>query len=82
MFSNLSDWIAIINKQESVKNIVNIAIVGKYTNLHDAYKSVAEALKHGAIFVHTGIKIHYIDSESLTIENIRQLDNFDGILVP
>lgn len=62
---------------------MNIAIVGKYVQLHDAYISVVEALKHGGISNRTTVNIKWIDSETVTKENVTALlGNVNGILVP
>ena len=62
---------------------VKIALVGKYTALHDAYISVVEALKHGGIPQHATIDIKWIDSEELTESNVDELlSDVNGILVP
>lgn len=62
---------------------VNIALVGKYISLHDAYISVVEALKHGGIASHATVNIHWINSEDVTEENADEyLAGADGILVP
>ena len=62
---------------------VRVALVGKYIQLHDAYISVVEALKHGGIFSHTTVNIKWIDSETVTAENAEELlGDVDGILVP
>ena len=67
----------------SLDKEVNIALVGKYIQLHDAYISVVEALKHGGIPQHTAVNIKWIDSETLTEENLdAELSNQDGIIVP
>lgn len=82
--SNLSDWITIVNKEKSLEKIVNIALVGKYVELRDAYISVAESLKHAGIENSVKVEIHWISSEDL--ENSQNpekiLENMDGILVP
>ena len=71
---------------EALKNPVqdvNIALVGKYTQLHDAYISVVEALKHGGIAERATVNLKWVDSETLTEENISQvLGDVSGILVP
>ena len=62
---------------------VEIAMVGKYIQLHDAYLSVVEALKHGGIAAHANVKIRWVDSEEITPENVAEkLKGVDGILVP
>lgn len=58
-------------------------MVGKYIQLHDAYLSVVEALKHGGIAAHANVKIRWVDSEEITPENVAEkLKGVDGILVP
>ena len=62
---------------------VTIALVGKYIQLHDAYISVVEALKHGGVANRTHVNIRWIDSETVTAENAAELFNgVQGILVP
>jgi CTP synthase len=62
---------------------VRIALVGKYTALHDAYISVVEALKHGGIPQHATIDIKWVDSEELNVDNVEEiLGDVNGILVP
>ena len=62
---------------------VNIALVGKYIQLHDAYISVVEALKHGGIAQHATVNIKWVDSELLNNSNVEEvLGDMDGILVP
>ena len=62
---------------------VNVSLVGKYIQLHDAYISVVEALKHGGIAGHAVVNIHWVDSEKLNDENADELlGDSDGILVP
>ena len=62
---------------------VRIALVGKYTALHDAYISVVEALKHGGIPEHATIDIKWVDSEELNVDNVDEvLGDVNGILVP
>jgi CTP synthase len=55
---------------------------GKYTELSDSYKSLNEALRHAGIHNHARVKIEYVDSETLTEDNVGQLAKFDAILVP
>ena len=81
---DLDDWKSMVNDLRHPQTEVDIAIVGKYAvQLHDAYLSVVEALKHGGIANHANVHIHWIDSEHLTIENYEEsLKGLDGILVP
>ncbi len=80
---DLKDWEDMVKSLRNPKYTVNIGIVGKYTQLHDAYLSVAEALKHGGIFCRTKVELTWIDSEELNEKNLDQsLHAADGILVP
>lgn len=80
---DLDDWISMVNDLRHPQTEVEIAIVGKYIQLHDAYLSVVEALKHGGIANHANVHIRWIDSEHLTTENYEEsLKGLDGILVP
>lgn len=80
---DLADWKALIDKIHSAERSVTIGLVGKYVQLHDAYLSVAEALRHAGYAYGTNIEIEWIDSESLneqTVENL--LSQCDGVIVP
>ena len=66
---DLKDWSAMVEDLRSPTDEVTIALVGKYTALHDAYISVVEALKHGGIPNHATVNIKWIDSETVTAEN-------------
>jgi CTP synthase len=72
-----------VKKQKSLANTVTIALVGKYVELHDAYLSVVESLKHGGIANDADVRIKWVNSEHLNSENIKNyLLKVDGILVP
>lgn len=80
---DLSDWTAMVESLRSPADEINIALVGKYIQLHDAYISVVEALKHGGISNRATVNIKWIDSETVTAENLDELlGDVDGILVP
>lgn len=80
---DLREWTAMVERIKSRPNHVNIGLVGKYVGLHDAYLSVAEALRHAGYFYNTHVHIHWIDSEEITAENIDSImSGIDGILVP
>ena len=80
---NLEDWKAMVNALRHPTKEVNIALVGKYIQLHDAYISVVEALKHGGIAQHATVNIKWVDSELLNNSNVEEvLGDMDGILVP
>ena len=80
---DLAKWISLTEDFANPMFKVRIAIVGKYVALHDAYLSVAEALRHGGIASRAEVDIKWVDSEELTEENAEQvLGDVDGILVP
>ena len=80
---DLKDWKEMLADMKAASDSVDIAIVGKYVELHDAYLSVAEALKHGGIANRVNVNIHWIEAENVTNENARELlGNMQGILVP
>jgi CTP synthase len=81
---DLKPWKEITQRILNPSHRVRIAVVGKYTDLHDAYKSVQEALVHGGIAHDAGVEIHWISSDQFTdIESTgRVLENFDGLLIP
>ena len=80
---DLSDWKALVERIHGMSATVRIALVGKYVQLHDAYLSVAEALRHAGYALRARVDIEWIDSETLTGENCEQLlSDADGIIVP
>lgn len=80
---DLKDWIEMVEKLKNPTQEVTVALVGKYIQLHDAYISVVEALKHGGIYSHTTVNIKWIDSETVTAENAAEIfSDVSGILVP
>ena len=80
---DLTEWERLVNRIKNRVNEVHIGLVGKYVQLHDAYLSVAEAMRHAGYELNTHIRIHWIDSETLTKETVEtQLQNLDGIIVP
>ena len=80
---DLKDWTEMVEYLKTPNTEVTVAIVGKYIQLHDAYISVVEALKHGGIFSRATVNIKWIDSETVTAENVdEQLKDVSGILVP
>lgn len=80
---DLAEWHNMVQKQKNLTETVTIALVGKYVELHDAYLSVVEALKHGGIANNADVRIKWINSEHLDNENLKnQLLKVDGILVP
>ena len=81
---DLTSWKAMVEKILRPKHRVKIAVVGKYTDLHDAYKSVGEALHHGGIAHDSGVEIHWLSSDQFTSQDAagRLLSGMDGLLVP
>ena len=80
--ANLKRWDNLVYETEHPKIEVNIAMVGKYVDLFDSYKSLNEALRHAGMKNHAKVVVDYIDSETITPENVSRLAKFDGILVP
>ncbi|MCY4754995.1 CTP synthase [Pelomonas aquatica] len=80
--TDLKRWDNLVFEVENPKEQVTIAMCGKYTDLSDSYKSLNEALRHAGIHNHAGVKIEYVDSETLTPETVGELGKFDAILVP
>src|SRR5213083_3311689 len=80
--ATLQRWDDLVYEVEHPQGEVTIAMVGKYVDLSDSYKSLNEALKHAGMKNHVRVKIEYIDSEFITPENIPQLARFDAVLVP
>lgn len=79
----LDEWTQLVEKIKNRSRSVRIGLVGKYVQLHDAYLSVAEAMRHAGYTLDTHIKIDWIDSEQLTSETYEnRLAELDGIIVP
>ncbi len=80
---DLTDWIAMVDSLRTPTDEVTVALVGKYTQLHDAYISVVEALKHGGISNRCVVNIKWVDSETVTPDNVADiLGDVNGLLVP
>jgi len=80
--ANLKRWDDLVHDTEHPQGEVTIAMVGKYVELSDSYKSVNEALKHAGLRNHVRVKIEHIDSETITPETVASLAHYDGVLVP
>jgi CTP synthase len=80
--ANLKRWDDLVYETEHPKSEVSIAMVGKYVDLSDSYKSLNEALRHAGMKNHAKVKIEYIDSETITPDSVSRLAQFDAILVP
>lgn len=80
---DLAEWTEMVRRAENADKKVVIGLVGKYVELHDAYLSVAEALRHGGIVNDAAVDIRWIDSEDITPENVSdKLKECGGIIVP
>ena len=80
--ANLSEWQAIVDAKRNPKGEVNIALVGKYVDLRDAYISLSEALLHGGIHTRTRVNIRYMESQAIERDGTGCLEGMDGIVVP
>ena len=77
------DYLYVVDNLRHPVSKVRIALVGKYVQLHDAYISVVEALKHGGIYSHTTVEIKWVDAETVTPETADEIfKDVTGILVP
>ena len=80
---NMKEWVEMVERIKNLDKEVNIALVGKYVALHDAYLSVAEALRHAGYAYGAKVNILWTDSETINEENVNDiLKTADGILVP
>ena len=80
--ADLSEWTAVVDAQLNPQHDITLAMVGKYTDLADAYKSLNEALLHAGIRTRTKVNIEYVDSEDLERDGVETLARYDAILVP
>ena len=81
--ADMTEWLSLVERVDNLKDEVRIALVGKYVELHDAYISVVESLKHAGYKHNSKVKIDWIQSEDITEENVHEyLKDADGILVP
>ncbi|MBL8525361.1 MAG: CTP synthase [Betaproteobacteria bacterium] len=80
--ADLTMWDEIVHALENPEHEIDLAMVGKYVDLTDSYKSLSEALIHAGIKTRTRVKIHYLDSEQLEKDGVAVLANMDAILVP
>ncbi len=80
--ANLSRWDQLVHETEHPATEVRIAMVGKYVDLSDSYKSLNEAIRHAGMKNHARVIIDYVDSETINAQTVSQLARFDAILVP
>ena len=81
--AHLGEWLDLIDRIEGLDETVEIALVGKYVKLHDAYLSVHEALKHAGIHHRCHVRVRWVDAEGMSVEEARrEFEAVDGVLVP
>ncbi len=80
--ADLSEWEAVVDAVEHPVDEVTVAVVGKYIDHQDAYKSLSEALKHGGLRQRTRVRLKWLESEQVEKDGVRVLDGVDAILVP
>ena len=80
--ADLSEWDRIVDAIEHPEASVNVAMVGKYVDQTESYKSLSEALKHAGVHTKSQVNIHYIDSEEIERDGAESLRDMDAILVP
>jgi len=80
--ADLTEWRQVVDAQLNPQHDITLAMVGKYTDLADAYKSLNEALLHAGIRTRTKVNIEYVDSEDLERDGVGCLEKYDAILVP
>ncbi|MBQ5924297.1 MAG: CTP synthase [Alistipes sp.] len=79
---DMTEWEAFVERIKNPKSTVNIALVGKYTELPDAYKSISESFIHAGTVNEVKVKLHYVNSERLTIDNVKEhLGEMSAIMV-
>ncbi len=80
--ADLSEWADVVDREQNSEKEITVAMVGKYMELLDAYKSLIEAMKHGGLSTRTRINLRYIDSEDIERNGTDVLNDVDAILVP
>jgi CTP synthase len=80
--ADLSEWQQVVDLVSSPEREVHVAMVGKYMELLDAYKSLIEAMRHAGIHTRTNVRLHYIDSSSIEEGSLEMLAGMDAIIVP
>jgi CTP synthase len=81
--TDLGEWQELTERSRDLDEEIEVALVGKYTKLHDAYLSVHEALKHGGVQHGCRVHVRWVDAEHMSYEEaVRELEQVDGVLVP
>ena len=79
---DMTEWEAFVERIKNPKSVVDIALVGKYTELPDAYKSISESFIHAGTVNEVKVKLHYVNSERLTIDNVKEyLGDMSAVMV-
>jgi CTP synthase len=80
--ANLDDWLRVVDRTVNTRHEVTVAMVGKYVEHHDAYKSLTEAIVHGGLQQRIKVNIRRLESDDLADNDLSQLEDVDAILVP
>ena len=80
--ANLDDWLEVVDRTINTRHEVTVAMVGKYVEHHDAYKSLTEAIAHGGLRQRIKVNIRRLESDGLADNDLSQLEGVDAILVP
>jgi CTP synthase len=80
--ANLDDWLEVVDRTINTRHEVTVAMVGKYVEHHDAYKSLTEAIAHGGLRQRIKVNIRRLESDDLADNDLSQLEGVDAILVP
>jgi CTP synthase len=80
--ADLTNWRQLVDALVHPEHEVNIAMVGKYVDLTESYKSLSEALIHAGMHTRSKVQIHYVDSEAVERDGVECLDGMDAVLVP
>lgn len=80
--ADLNEWVQVVDAKLNPQKSIKIAVVGKYMELLDAYKSLIEAIQHAGIKTRTKVEVDFIDSEEIENKGTARLEDKDGILVP
>ncbi|MCJ7815881.1 MAG: CTP synthase [Xanthomonadales bacterium] len=80
--ANLDDWLEVVDRTINTRHQVTVAVVGKYVEHHDAYKSLTEAIAHGGLRQRIKVNIRRIESDDLNDNDLSQLEDVDAVLVP
>ncbi|MFT5051423.1 MAG: CTP synthase [Chlamydiales bacterium] len=80
--TKMGSWKAMLDNIQAIHNTVEVAVVGKYIELHDAYKSIYEAFSHAGIANHTNVKVRKVSAEDVLDKGVEVLEGVHGLLVP